>query len=250
MVDAAGSQVPLICASRLVKKSKSLWYWTSRLEIWRQAHSTPETSHRRARSGGVQPPFFVERGLAILPCPRALVILPRRRLFVSPSGVCAFRRMAISILGLASFRTLLIAIARLASFRALFITALRFPMFLPSSRLRRLPLHGSLLATQRFVVTGRSSMILLRVCSGWRKRRIGSCRLRKALDASVPRVPIRTCRRRTPVVVRVANIDEEAAFHVPQVELPPELTGADFALIAAHEIESICFGQQSWRWRV
>src|SRR5208282_5453285 len=53
--------------------------------------------------------------------------------------------------------------------------------------------------------------------------------LRKALDASVPGVPIRTCQRRTPVVVRVANIDEEAAFHVPQVELRPELTGADFA---------------------
>jgi hypothetical protein len=71
--------------------------------------------------------------------------------------------------------------------------------------------------------------------------------LRKALDASVPGVPIRICQRRTPVVVRVANIDEEAAFHVPaaQVELPPELTGADFALIAAHAIESICFAQQS-----
>ena len=164
MVDAAGSQVPLICASRLVKKSKSLWYWTSKNSRF-GARPTQLPKHRiGARVVVVQSPFFVERGLAILPCPRALVILPRRRLFVSPSGVCAFRRMAISILGLASFRTLLIAIARLASFRALFITALRFPMFLPSSRLRRLPLHGSLLATQRFVVTGRSSMILLRVC--------------------------------------------------------------------------------------
>jgi hypothetical protein len=44
------------------------------------------------------------------------------------------------------------------------VTALRFPIFQPSSHLRRLPLHGSLLATQRFVVTGRSLMILLRVC--------------------------------------------------------------------------------------
>ncbi len=85
------------------------------------ARPTQLPKHRiGARVVVVQPPFF---GLPILPCPRAFIIQPRQRLFVSPPAIRAFWRMAISVLGLAPFRTLLIAKPSLASFRASFITA-------------------------------------------------------------------------------------------------------------------------------
>jgi len=217
------------------------------LGIWGQAHSTPDTSRRRVRNDGQA---------AVLCSARSSDTAVPTRAYNPP--VPAFVRIAIWCLRLSAIDYIETGSRVLSHFAdsdsasrvlsgfvhngAALPDVSAVVAFAPPAAPWSVACDAAICCDREIVDDSVAHLFL-----GGANGGSAVAGLRKALDVSVPGVPIRTCQRRTPVVVRVANIDEEAAFHVPQVELLPELTGADFALIAAHAIESICFGQQSWR---